>query len=454
MYFSELNLEDNILDALDAMRFEKCTPIQERAIPPLLEGKDIIGVAQTGTGKTAAYLLPILNRLATEQFPPKAINCVIMVPTRELAQQIDQSLEAFSYFMPISGVSVYGGNDGVRYEQEIRALKLGADIIIATPGRLISHIKLGNVNLSQTSIFVLDEADRMLDMGFIDDVKSIVKQLPEKRQTMLFSATMPDEIQSLAKSILHDPVSVEIAIAKPASHIDQSAYICFEKQKLGILRHLFSDPDLKRVIIFSSSKVKVRNLAAALSQRHLNVMAMHSDLNQKQRDEVMRAFKNGKIDIIVSTDLLSRGIDIDDIEMVINYDVPRTADDYVHRIGRTARANKYGKAITLVSPDEQFYFHRIERVIEKEVRKDPLPEGLGDAPAYEPEAHRNSRSKNGGRFDKRSQGTDYRGQKSRRPATNNKKTGAKDSRPKGNKHRHSRQCRRHDSSADLAKKQE
>lgn len=398
MNFDELNLDDRILDALYDMHFDSCTPIQAQAIPPLLEGRDLVGVAQTGTGKTAAYLLPIINRLCTENFPQDRVNCLIMAPTRELAQQIDQALEAFSYFLPVSGVAVYGGNDGIRYSQELTGLQKGADIIIATPGRLISHLTLGNVDLSHTAIFVLDEADRMLDMGFVDDIKKIVSFLPEKRQNLLFSATMPNEIQSLVNSILHDPVKVEIAIAKPAERIDQSAYVCSEKQKMGILLNIFNDSELKRVIVFSCSKKKVHELAFALKRKKLNVCEMHSDLDQKERDEVLRSFKAGKVDIIVSTDLLSRGIDIDDIEMVINYDVPHNTDDYVHRIGRTARANKYGKAITLINEKDQMYFRKIEKVLGKEVRKEPLPEGLGEAVQYAPSRQNRSGSNHGQGF--------------------------------------------------------
>ncbi len=385
MNFSELHLNDRLLDALEAMRFEQCTPIQEKSIPPLLEGKDLVGIAQTGTGKTAAYLLPILNRLCSEHFEPNVINCVIMVPTRELAQQIDQQLEAFSYFLPFSGLAVYGGNDAIRYEQEVKSMALGADILIATPGRLLSHLKLGNVDLSRLSIFVLDEADRMMDMGFIDDINKIVAHLPEDRQTILFSATMPAEIKSLSRHILHNPVSIELAIAKPAEHIEQIAYICYENQKIGIIKHIFEDKNIKRSIIFASKKTKVHELAATLRKKQLDVAEMHSDLDQKQRDEVMRAFKSNKVDIIVSTDLLSRGIDIDDIEVVINFDVPNNVENYVHRIGRTARANNYGKAITLVSVEDQPYFKSIENAINKDVYKQPIPEVLGEGPQYQPE---------------------------------------------------------------------
>lgn len=394
MKFNELKLDDKLLDALDVMRFSECTPIQEKTIPLLLEGRDLIGVAQTGTGKTAAYLLPIINRLCTEKFSEDAINCLIMSPTRELAQQIDQTLEGFSYFVPVSGIAVYGGNDGLRYEQELKSLELGADIVIATPGRLISHLMLGNVDLSHTTIFVLDEADRMLDMGFIDDIHKIVSFLPQKRQTLLFSATMPDEIQKLAQNILYDPVSVEIAIAKPAEKIDQSAYLCHEGQKEEILMNIFNDKNLKRVIIFSSSKKKVKTLTTALRRKKINVNEMHSDLDQKHRDEILRAFKSGKIDVLVSTDLLSRGIDIDDIEVVINYDVPHNVDDYIHRIGRTARANRYGKAITLINESDKMYFRKIEKVIEKTVRKNAIPQELVHTSTTNGEEHRKFHRKN------------------------------------------------------------
>lgn len=384
MDFYDLDLHDNVLDALDAMNFTTCTPIQEHTIPPLLEGRDLIGVAQTGTGKTAAYLLPILSMLSDGGFPDDAINCVIMSPTRELAQQIDQAMEGFSYYVPVSSVAVYGGNDGIRYEQERRGLALGADVVIATPGRLISHISLGNVDLSRTSFFILDEADRMLDMGFYDDIMQIVKQLPDTRQTIMFSATMPDKIQKLAASILHDPVEVKLAVSKPAEKIVQTAYVCYETQKLGIIKSLFRESKPERVIVFSSSKLKVKEVAAAFKRMKLNVGEMHSDLDQAQRDVVMHEFKSGRIDILVATDIVSRGIDIDDIRLVINYDVPRDCEDYVHRIGRTARAGAEGCAITFVSVDDQSRFAAIEEFIEREVFKLPIPEELGEAPEYNP----------------------------------------------------------------------
>ncbi|MBQ9286473.1 MAG: DEAD/DEAH box helicase [Bacteroidaceae bacterium] len=383
MQFEELDLHDDILDALYDMRFTDCTPIQEQAIPPLLEGRDLIGVAQTGTGKTAAYLLPVLSLLRDGGYPRDAINCVIMAPTRELAQQIDQAMEGFSYYLDgISSVSVYGGNDGIRYEQEKRALALGADVIIATPGRLISHLSLGNVDFSRVSFFILDEADRMLDMGFYDDIIQIEKHLPKQRQTIMFSATMPDNIVTLAKTILTNPVEVKIALNKPAEGIEQSAYVCYEPQKLKIIEHLFKQQKPERVIIFVGKKVHTKDVAITLKRRGYNAEAMHSDLMQQQRDDVMYRFKAGQIDILVATDIVARGIDIDDIQLVINYDVPHDEEDYVHRIGRTARAGKGGRAITLVSENDQPLFRQIERFLEKEVPKEPVPEELGEAPAY------------------------------------------------------------------------
>ncbi len=384
MYFDEFDFEDEVLDALDAMRFEKCTPIQEQTLQPLMEGRDLIGVAQTGTGKTAAYLLPVLNRLCRGGYPEDAINCVIMAPTRELAQQIDRQLEGFTYFMQVSSVAVYGGNDGQRYEQELRGMSKGADIIVATPGRLISHINLGNIDLSKVSFFILDEADRMLDMGFYSDIMTIAKQLPKERQTMLFSATMPEEIRRLASEILNDPLQITLALAKPAEGITQQAYICHEGQKMGIINKIFDSESSERVILFASRKTKVKEIAREIRKHGFNVGEMHSDLTQGERDEIMFQYKSRKIDMIVATDILARGIDIDDIRIVINYDVPRDCDDYIHRIGRTARAGSKGRAITFVSVEDQEFFGRIEAFIEQEVPKLDIPAELGEAPAYEP----------------------------------------------------------------------
>lgn len=391
MRFDEFDLEPELLDAIDSMNFRQCTPIQEKAIPFLLEGRDLVGVAQTGTGKTAAYLLPVLNGLCRGGYPEESINCLIMVPTRELAQQIDQQVEGFSYFMPVSSVAVYGGNDGIRYEQEKRGLAMGADIVIATPGRLISHISLGNIDLSKVSFFILDEADRMLDMGFYDDIMQIVKQLPARRQNMLFSATMPPEIQNMARAILHDPVDVKLAVSKPADKILQAAYICYEAQKLGIIQSLFKSDDAPtRVIVFASSKLKVKEIAKSLKRLGLNIGEMHSDLSQAERDEMMHRFRNGHVGVLVATDIVSRGIDIDDIDLVLNYDVPHDPEDYVHRIGRTARAGAEGCALTFVSVDDQPLFRRIEQFLGKEVYKMPLPEELGQAPEYSSQSHKPS----------------------------------------------------------------
>ena len=383
MYFDELDLNDNVLDALYDMRFDTCTPVQEKCIPEILEGNDVLGVAQTGTGKTAAYLLPVLSKLDDGGYPKDAINCVIMSPTRELAQQIDQAMQGFGYYLQgVSSVAVYGGNDGNRYDQELRSLRMGADVVIATPGRLISHISLGNVDLSKVSFFILDEADRMLDMGFSDDIKTIAAKLPKTCQTIMFSATMPEKIEELAKTLLKNPVEIKLAVSKPAEKIKQEAYVCYETQKMTIIKDIFKAGDLKRVIVFSGSKFKVKQLAASLQQIGVNCGAMHSDLEQAERDDVMFKFKSGQYDVLVATDIVARGIDIDDIEMVINYDVPHDTEDYVHRIGRTARANRDGRAITFVSEEDQYWFQQIEKFLEKVVDKMPLPEGCGEGPEY------------------------------------------------------------------------
>ncbi len=423
MYFTDFDFEDEILDALDAMRFETCTPIQEQTIQPLLDGHDLIGVAQTGTGKTAAYLLPVLNKLCSGDYPEDAINCIIVAPTRELAQQIDRQLEGFTYFMPISSVAVYGGNDGQRYEQELRGMSRGADIIVATPGRLISHINLGNIDLSRVSFFILDEADRMLDMGFYNDIMTIAKQLPKKRQTMLFSATMPQEIRRLANNILENPVHITLSLAKPADGIKQQAYICYEPQKKAIIKELFTNEKPERVILFTSRKNKVREISIALKQEGYNVGEMHSNLSQSERDDIMYRFKSRQIDMLVATDILARGIDIDDIRLVINYDVPRDCDDYIHRVGRTARAGSEGRAVTFVSEEDQGYFRRIEEFMEQDVEKVSLPPHLGEAPEYAPQDKKrdNRRKKNKRRGNSERKGERRNSDKSR----NRKKSATK-----------------------------
>ncbi len=381
MYFDELNISDELLDALDAMNFEECTPIQEQAIPKILDGYDLMGIAQTGTGKTAAYLLPVLDELSHGHYPKDSVNCIIMSPTRELAQQIDQQVEGFAYYLNgVSSVAVYGGNDGIRFEQERKGLELGADIIIATPGRLISHLNGGHIDLKKVSFFILDEADRMLDMGFYDDIMKIASYLSDDRQTIMFSATMPPNIQKLAQNILHNPVEVKIAVSKPAEKIQQTAYVCHDGMKERIVEKVLSDESLDRVIMFASSKMKVKELSLTLKRKGFNVGAMHSDLEQREREDMMLAFKNRHIRILIATDIVSRGIDIDDIQMVINFDVPRDPEDYVHRIGRTARANREGQAVTLVTPRDWQHLLKIERLIEKEIPKPDLPEGCGEKP--------------------------------------------------------------------------
>ena len=416
MKFSELQLNANVLEALDAMRFDECTPIQEQAIPIILEGKDLIAVAQTGTGKTAAFLLPVLNKLSEGKHPEDAINCVIMSPTRELAQQIDQQMEGFSYFMPVSSVAVYGGNDGILFEQQKKGLTLGADVVIATPGRLIAHLSLGYVDLSKVSYFILDEADRMLDMGFYEDIMQIAKYLPKERQTIMFSATMPAKIQQLANTILNNPSEIKLAVSKPAEKIIQAAYVCYENQKLGIIRSLFMDEVPERVIVFASSKIKVKEVAKALKSMKLNVGEMHSDLEQAQRETVMHEFKAGRINILVATDIVARGIDIDDIRLVINFDVPHDSEDYVHRIGRTARANNDGVALTFISEKEQSNFKSIENFLEKEINKITIPEELREAPEYKPRSF--SKGK-GGNYKRK----DFRGKR------NNNNGGKRNNRP-------------------------
>lgn len=421
MYFDELDISNDLLDALDAMNFEECTPIQEQAIPRILEGHDLMGIAQTGTGKTAAYLLPVLDELSHGNYPQDSVNCIIMAPTRELAQQIDQQVEGFAYYLDgVSSVAVYGGNDGIRFEQERRGLELGADIIIATPGRLISHLNGGHIDLKKVSFFILDEADRMLDMGFYDDIMKIASFLSEKRQTIMFSATMPDNIQKLAQNILHNPVEVKIAVSKPAEKIQQTAYLCYDGMKDRIVEKVLSDDTLDRVILFASSKQKVKELNITLKRKGFNVGAMHSDLVQREREEIMLAFKNRRISVLIATDIVSRGIDIDDIQMVINYDVPRDPEDYVHRIGRTARANREGQAITMVTPKDWQHLLKIEHLIEKEIPKPDLPEGCGEKPEMSTGKRRHTPGRHGGkgRYNKRGHGGKRNGKPKNNPSNN------------------------------------
>ncbi len=390
MYFDELDLNYDLLDAIDEMGFEEMTPVQEQTIPVILEGHDLIGCAQTGTGKTAAYALPLLSRLMTARessdFDDTKVKSIIMVPTRELAMQIDTQFQGFSYYLPISTTVVYGGGDGKTWDVQRRGMCSGSDVVIATPGRLLAHIESGTIDFSGVETFILDEADRMLDMGFFDDIMRVVATLPKGRQTILFSATLPPKIRNMASQILNNPKEVSIAISKPNESIEQGIYVCYERQKLGIINHLFSEPSDSKVIIFSSSKLKVKDLAYQFKRMKLNVGAMHSDLDQEKREEVMLNFKNNKINILVATDIVARGIDIDDIALVINYDVPHDPEDYIHRIGRTGRASASGRAITFVSEIEQGKFHRIEEFLERDINQLPLPEEVGEAPVYNPKA--------------------------------------------------------------------
>ena len=385
MYFDELDLEDEVLDGLEAMNFFETTPVQEATIPLLLEGRDMIGCAQTGTGKTAAYLLPIINRLSRGEGDPTKVNALIMAPTRELAIQIEQQVEGFSYFLPISSVAIYGGTDGIAWEQQRRGMDKGADIVIATPGRLISLLNLQQADLSGVHYFVLDEADRMLDMGVQEDILQIYKALPEDCQHVMFSATMPPRIKKFAHTILRNPAEVELAISRPPESIVQSAYVCYEAQKVPILTQLFHETPPTRTIIFSSSKLKVKELARTLGKLDIRVEQMHSDLTQEKREEVMRSFKAGTVDLLVATDVVARGIDIDNIRMVINFDIPHDPEDYVHRIGRTARGgNDEGLAITFVSEREQYGFGRIEDFLGREIYKIPVDPSFGPVPSYDP----------------------------------------------------------------------
>ena len=377
------------------MRFEKPTPIQQQAIPIILDGHDLIAVAQTGTGKTAAFMLPVLHKLASTHC--ESTNTLIIVPTRELALQIDQAVQGFAYFTNASALAIYGGGDGMSFENEKRALTQGANIIIATPGRLMSHLNMGYVKFDQVQHFILDEADKMLDMGFLDDILKIANYLPAKKQSLMFSATMPPGIRKLAEKILHQPKQISIAISKPAAGVTQQAYLVYDQQKFELARYILKEKEYPSVLIFSSTKQKVKELHRTLLKAGLQVKAIHSDLEQDEREDVLRSFRSRQTRILVATDILSRGIDIEDIGLVINFDLPNDAEDYVHRIGRTARASSKGEAITFVGEMDQFKFHKIETLIEKEVPKLPLPAFLGEGPAYEPMKKRQGPPRHGKR---------------------------------------------------------
>lgn len=382
MFFDELALSDEVLDALWDMHFDECTPVQEKTIPIILEGHDVISCAQTGTGKTAAYILPLLTNLAFDDHDPNKLNAIIMAPTRELAQQIDQQMEGFGYYVPFSSVAIYGGKDNGAWGTQVTGLQQGADIIIATPGRLLSQMNIYDIDFSGVKYFILDEADRMLDMGFYDDIMTIVRKLPKERQTIMFSATMPENIRRMAKAIMRDPKEVQIAVSRPPESIKQMHLFVDENKKVEAVLSLLNsyDPSLrKKIIIFGGKKQRVKDLARTLRTLHIDARAMHSDLEQNERDQVMLDFKNGKVGVLVATDVVSRGIDVTDVPLVINYDVPRAPEDYVHRIGRTARAENSGEAMTLVSPDDMHYWKRIERFLQSPLTNNPSPKAYESA---------------------------------------------------------------------------
>lgn len=382
MTFDDFHFDYDILDGLDAMGFFTPTPIQEQAIPLILEGRDLIGCAQTGTGKTAAFLLPVLNKLAEK--PTENTDTLIIVPTRELALQIDQALQGFSYFTKVNSAVIYGGGDGIVFEREKKALQGGANIIIATPGRLMSHLNLGNVKIDSLRHLILDEADRMLNMGFIDDILRIITYLPPVRQTLMFSATMPPKIRQLAAKLLKNPAEISLAVSKPAEGVSQAAYMVYDNNKTELMGRIIKEKNYKSIIIFASTRQKVKDLERALRKIGITVAAIHSDLVQAEREEVLLKFKSKKIPVLVATDVLSRGIDIEDIEMVVNYDVPHDAEDYIHRIGRTARAESTGEALTFINDKDQRRFLQIEELLGYEIEKLKLPDGLQDGPKYSP----------------------------------------------------------------------
>ncbi len=398
MKFTDFGFDERLMEGIEASNYEDATPVQEQVIPLILQGKDIIASAQTGTGKTAAFLLPLIHNMLTNPGSGKGITSLIIVPTRELAVQIVQHLEGLSYFTSVSSIAVYGGGDGSAFVQEKKALSMGADFVVCTPGKMMSHIKMGYVKLDDLKYLVLDEADRMLDMGFFDDIMFIISHLPKQRQNLLFSATMPPKIRSLAKKILHEPEEINISISKPPEKIVQQAFLVYEPQKNPLILHLLKKNNFKTVLIFCSSKLSVKQLTRDLKRSGINAGEIHSDLEQTSREDILMQYKSGRLPVLVATDILSRGIDIDNIDLVINFDVPHDGEDYVHRIGRTARAEADGTAFTLISVKEQRKFHAIEQLIGKEVSKMEVPESLGAQPAYTPSASAGMRPRNNNKF--------------------------------------------------------
>lgn len=393
MKFTEFGLDERILEGIDAMGYDTATPVQEQVMIPILQGKDIIASAQTGTGKTAAFLLPLMNKIITEPHDEHHINAMIIVPTRELAVQIAQSMEGLAYFTNVSSIAVYGGGDGGSFTTEKKALSSGVDVVICTPGRMIAHLNMGYVKMKALRYLVLDEADRMLDMGFHDDIMKIISFLPKQRQNLLFSATMPMKMRELARKILHNPLEINIAVSKPPEQIVQEAFVVYEPQKIPLVKDILRRKDFQSVIVFCSKKQNVKQLANDLKRAKFSVEEIHSDLDQVKREQVLLDFRNKKLKILVATDILSRGIDIEEIDLVINYDVPNDGEDYVHRIGRTARAASEGTAYTFITEKEQQKFAQIEQLLGKPVTKAQVPEQYGPTPAYAP---RTARSHSGG----------------------------------------------------------
>ena len=383
MRFTDFNFHTNLLEGIEASNYEIATPVQEQVIPAILEGRDVIASAQTGTGKTAAFLLPIMNHLLQNHVDGQ-VGALVIVPTRELAIQISQHVEGLSYFTHLSSIAIYGGNDAQNFVAEKKALQMGADIIVCTPGRMIAHLNMGYVNMKGLKFLVLDEADRMLDMGFQDDINKIIKALSTERQTLLFSATMPDKIRQMARRILKNPAEVNISISKPPTKIVQKAFVVYDAQKMPLIKWLLKNTPFKIALIFCSRKQTVKQVRRDMKQAGFNIEEIHSDLEQAQRESVLGSFTSGRIPLLVATDILSRGIDIDTIDLVINYDVPRDAEDYVHRIGRTARAEADGVAFTMIGEKEQNKFASIEKLIEKEVEKGLVPQELGATPPWSP----------------------------------------------------------------------
>ena len=367
MNFDIFSLDPRINAGIQAAGFTTPTPIQQRGIPVVLKGRDILGLAQTGTGKTAAFILPILQRLTTG--PRRRVRVLIVAPTRELAEQINQSVRVLGKRTKIRSIAVYGG---VSKNRQIEEIKRGAEILVACPGRLLDLVSGGHLNLSQVEILVLDEADRMCDMGFLPDIRRIIRLLPKKRQTLFFSATMPDEIRNLSKSILTNPTTVQIGIAAPAVTVSHALYPVSHTLKKKLLFALLEQTVTDRVLIFTRTKRRARFLARDLENHNYRVSALQGNMSQNRRQEAINGFRKGKYDILVATDIAARGIDVSEISHVINFDMPDTVDAYTHRIGRTGRAHKNGQAYTFAVPDDAPMVRSIEKILKNRISRRKL----------------------------------------------------------------------------------